>query len=135
MLYESITDYYNHDYGLSIFKLAIFIELYAEIILDKYYSSVGMNDDIKSSVLDLNKNWSQKIKPLKKIITTYLENEEVKLFQDSINNFEKNVRLPRNKFSHRSPLDWESADTKEAFFSAFPIIWIFNKIEKVIDRA
>lgn len=128
LLYESLTDYSEHKYGLAIFKLATSLEIACEKAIEMYLKKKDVSLPLVQRFLKSGRNWDGRVGRLCDIAPSFLESSELAAFETAVKDSVSKVRSYRNAFAHDDPITVDYHASSEAFRACFPIFWGIERI-------
>jgi hypothetical protein len=128
LLYESLTDYSEKNYGISIFKLATSLEIACEKTIEAYLNKKEVSSSLVQRLLKSGRNWEAQLGRLRDIASAYLGQVELEAFEKSAKDSVRTIRNYRNAFAHDDPITADYNAATEALVTSFPIFWGIERI-------
>ncbi|MEO6307911.1 MAG: hypothetical protein ABIO96_02165 [Nitrospiraceae bacterium] len=128
LLYESLTDYSEKNYGISVFKLATSLEIACEKTIEAYLSKKEVSSSLVQRLLRSGRNWDARMGRICDIAPTFLGVTELEALEKAAKDSLTTIRPYRNAFAHDDPSTPDYHAASEAFTTSFPIFWGIERI-------
>lgn len=128
LLYESLRDYSEHNYGIAIFKLATSLEIACEKTVEAYLDRQGVSTPLIQRLSKSGRSWEAHLGRLSDIAPAFLGSLEIKAFEKSAKDSVKIIRKYRNSFAHDDPVTADHHAASEAFRTSFSLFWGIERI-------
>lgn len=128
LLYESLTDYSEHDYSLAVFKLCASLEIGCDKALEAYLHSKLVPIKMVTRFRSSGRNWDTRLSRLVDMSDDTLDSTEAREIAAACDEFKQTVRHYRNAFAHDDPAPLDHDRASNAFSTSFPLLWALEKI-------
>ena len=132
LLYDGLHDFAERRNLLAIFKLATSVELYADLVFEKYLIKKSISPRLSNRLRGSARTWPARAARVADLALSLLTDQEAKQYEVARPGYKKLVREPRNLFAHGHTEEVTEEATSNAYGAAFDILWTINKIEKAV---